>query len=52
MMVCCVCLFVVCFFVVVTLPLHDFSERFKILIFCFYGHLFVFLFAQPYSFIE
>ena len=40
MMVCCVVcyLFVVCFFVVVTLPLHDFSERLKILNLCFYGH--------------
>ena len=35
-------LFVVCFFVVVTLPLHDLSERLKILNFWLYGHLFVF----------
>ena len=51
--VCClfICLFV-CLFVVVTLPPHDFSEWLKMLNFCLYSHLFVFLFAQPYPYLE
>jgi len=46
MIVCCVCLL----FVFVTLPPHDFSEM--VLNFCLYGHFFIFLSAQPYSYIE
>ena len=49
MIVCGVCLLFVCLFVCCrNAPPHDFSEWLKILNFCLYSHLFVFLFAQPY----
>ena len=40
------------YFTLFQAPPHDFYERLKMLNFCLYGHLFVFLFAQPYSYIE